>query len=148
MSIPFRPLGNRVVIKADVEDRAPAQTASGLITAKTLAAAVEGSDAEDSWFVGTIVAVGPLVGRFDLRPFVLKRLGDYNCRWSAADNVAAIASAIKHLPPDCPDPLQVGDCVTFSWASGQQITVDGDRFLIMAASDVLAVLDPDDVEVV
>lgn len=103
MSLPFRPLGNRVVIKADVEDHAPEQTASGLLTATSLAAAVEGSDKEDSWFVGTIVGLGPLV--------------------------------------DHTDPLHVGDRVTFSWASGQQITADGEKYLIMRDKDVLAVLE-------
>ena len=106
MSVPFRPLGDRVVIRADVEDRAPEQTESGLLTAKTLAAAVEGSDQEESWFVGTVVALGPLVE-------------------SGAD------------------PVRVGNRVCFSWAGGQQITVNDERYLIMRASDVLAVLNPE-----
>jgi len=101
--IPFRPLGNRVVIKADVDDHAPEALESGLLTATSLAAAVEGTDAEDSWFVGTIVACGPLV--------------------------------------DQRDPICVGDRVTFSWASGQQITADGEKYLIMRDKDVLAVLE-------
>ena len=105
---PFRPLGDRVVIQADIEDRAPHQAGSGLLVAKTLAAAVEGSDVEDSWFMGTVVALGPLV--------------------------------------DQRDPIQVGDCVTFSWAAGQQITVDGTKYLIMRQRDVLAVVDPDESE--
>lgn len=57
--LPFRVLGDRVVIRADREDRAPQETASGLLTAKSLNAAVEGTDPQDSWFVGTVVGLGP-----------------------------------------------------------------------------------------
>lgn len=103
MSLPFRPLGDRVVIKADREERAPETLDSGLVVAKTLAAAVEGTDAEESWFVGTIVGLGPFV--------------------------------------DQRDPIHIGDRVCFSWASGQQITVDADKYLVMSARDVLAVLE-------
>ena len=78
MTLPFQPLGNRVVIKADVEDRAPAQTDSGLLTAQTLAAAVEGTDATESWFVGTVIACGPLVERFDGRAFARRRIQELN----------------------------------------------------------------------
>jgi len=109
MSVPLRPLGDRVLIKADVEDHAPEATASGLTIAKTMAAAVEGADREDSWFVGTIVACGPQVNDPNLKPR--------------------------------PDPLHVGDRVTFSWATGQQVKVGDERFIIMRSKDVLAVLE-------
>lgn len=137
-SVPFRPLGDRVVIKADVEDRAPEQTESGLVLAKTMAAAVEGSDSEDSWFVGTVVAVGPLVNRFDVRQWVTRYLKGVGKVPVLADRMLA---ELGRLPADCPDPVQVGDRVTFSWAAGQQITVDGERFLILKQSDILAVLE-------
>jgi len=101
-SLPFRPLGARVVIKADVEDHAPETTQSGLVTAKTLAAAVEGSDSEDSWFVGTVVGLGPEQSK---------------------------------------DPVHIGDRVVFSWAAGQQLTLEGEKFLILHHSEVLAVLE-------
>lgn len=102
MSLPFRPLGARVVIKADVEDHAPQEHESGLVLAKTLAAAVDGSDAEESWFVGTVVGLGPERSK---------------------------------------DPIHIGDRVVFSWAAGQQIMVDGEKFLILHHSEVLAVLE-------
>jgi co-chaperonin GroES (HSP10) len=140
--IPFRPLGDRVVIQADVEDHAPETTESGLVLATSLAAAVEGSDAEDSWFVGTVVAIGPKVNRFDVRAWVTRRLH----QWLDGGEMLAMRqflSDIEHLPADCPDPVQVGDRVTFSWASGQQITVDGTKYLIMRQGDLLAVLDPE-----
>lgn len=110
VTIPLRPLGDRVVIKADVDDHAPTETASGLLVAKSLAAAVEGSDREDSWFVGTIVALGPKVGA-------------------------------SRCPKCVPEALHVGDRVTFSWTAGHQVNVDGEKYLVMHASDVLAVVD-------
>lgn len=101
-ALPFRPLGARVVIQADVDDRAPEPHDSGLVLAKTLAAAVEGSDAEDSWFVGTVVGLGP---------------------------------------EQSTDPIHLGDRVVFSWAAGQQLTIDGVKYLILHHSEVLAVLE-------
>lgn len=147
MSVPFRPLGNRVVIKADRDDRAPVATDSGLVLAQTLAAAVEGSDSEDSWFVGTVVEIGPLVQHFDVRAYVLNRLTrmvtDNTVPEDFPGDVMSLRDELARLPPSCPDPIRVGDRVTFSWASGQEITVDGEKFLIMAASEVLAVLEPE-----
>ena len=142
MSVPIIPLGDRVLIQADIEDRAPAPTESGLVLAKTLTAAVTGEDVEDSWCVGTIVACGPLVNRFDVRKHVARALREALAETNGhlRTRVVHLASGLDHLPTECTDPLQVGDRVTFSWASGQQITVDGERFLIMSAREVLAVV--------
>jgi co-chaperonin GroES (HSP10) len=147
-TLPFRPLGARVVIQADVEDRAPEATASGLIVAKTLAAAVEGSDAEDSWFVGTVVALGPLVNHFDIRPYVLRRLrnvAEQTLWWEYKDKeqdlIHGLAAEVEALPPHAPDPIHLGDRVVFSWAAGQQLTIDGVKYLILHHSEVLAVLE-------
>lgn len=157
MSLGFTPLGDRVVIKADVEDHAPQQTASGLLTATTLAAAVDGADTEDSWFVGTVVAVGPLVNHFDCRKYVLRRLREvreggvrfYDEQmqdWFVDQTeISALEAEIQQLPTDCPDPVHVGDRVTFSWSSGQQMQIDGEKFLILRARDLLAVLSPETV---
>lgn len=140
MSLPFKPLGNRVVIKADREDHAPETTDSGLILAKTLAAAVDGTDSEESWFVGTVVGVGPLVNQWELRRYLRSRL----LRLGHAPIMAsALWEEIESLPTECPEPVRIGDRVTFSWASGQQIMVDGEKYLIMKAEDVLAVLEPE-----
>jgi co-chaperonin GroES (HSP10) len=100
--LPFRPLGARVVIKADIDDHAPETLASGLVTATTLAAAIDGSDKSDSWFVGTVVGLGP--------------------ERSA-------------------DPIVVGDRVVFSWAAGQQLTIEGEKYVVLHHSEVLAVLE-------
>ena len=148
VSVPFTPLGDRVVIKADVEDHAPEVTEGGVVLAKTLAAAVEGSDVEDSWFVGTIVALGPLVRPFSVRAWLqrclteaVRGLNEDNGLMSADQWLRHLLSQSQTLPAECPDALSIGDRVTFSWASGQQINIDGDKFLIMRANEVLAVLE-------
>lgn len=146
--IGFTPLGNRVVIKADRVDNAPEVLPSGVLLATNLTAAVEGTDAQDSWCVGTVVAIGPLVHAFNGRAFTMKqlqRLRDVE-EWRAdrvLQQLDLILAKLRDLPHDCPDPLKVGDRVTFSWASGQELTLDDQKFLIMAASDVLAVLEPE-----
>lgn len=146
MTLPFRPLGSRVVIRADRDDGAPTSTPSGLQLAKTLAAAVDGSDAQDSWFVGTIVAKGPLVNQVDIRPYLvrkLQRLADAPLpNMPLVAQIRALRRHVMALPTEIAGPLRIGDRVCFSWRSGQQICVDEDRYLIMAASDVLAVLSP------
>ena len=112
----MRPLGDRVVIRADREDRAPETLASGLVAAKTLEAAVTGTDAQDSWFVGTIVALGPDVPRYY----------EFDPEFSS-----------NPQPPT----LRLGARVVFSWAAGQELTIDGEKWLILHASDVLGVLE-------
>ena len=148
MTLPFRPLGDRVVIMADREDQAPLARPSGLYTATSLESAVTGRDEADSWFVGRIVGIGPLVNHLDHRRLICARLEtmqqlsrSLNQDTIPIDAVTRLAHQIQRLPDECPDPLRVGDHVTFSWASGQQMTIDGERYLIMHAKDVLAILD-------
>ncbi len=38
-------------------------------------------------------------------------------------------------------PVAVGDHVVFSWKAGQEVTLDGERHLVMRFDDVLAVLE-------
>lgn len=134
---------DRVLIKADREDRAPAQTASGLYTAASLAAAVDGSDAEESWFVGTIVQLGPLVNYMDVRSRAVRwliELEDEGHDILPAE-IRVLRERIEALPRQMPDPLTVGNRVVFSWASGHRVDVGGERYIILRASDVLAVLE-------
>ena len=113
------------------------------MTAKSLAAAVNGADAEDSWFVGTIVQTGPMVNRVDTRCRIIRWL--YELEDVGHDilpaEIRVLRERVEALPRDMPDPLRVGDRVCFSWAAGEQITVDSERHLIMRAGDVLAVLE-------
>ena len=134
---------DRILIRADREDHAPTQTAGGLYAASSLTAAVKGSDEADSWFTGTVVQVGPLVQKRDCRATLITWL-----RWIEEegvdvhiDEITRLRQQVEAMWTDMPDPVQVGQRVTFSWASGQQITLDVDRFLILRASEVLAVLE-------
>jgi len=130
-------LGDRVLIKADRDTGAPKETESGILLAGSLAAAVEGEDAEDSWFVGTVVQTGPLVGRRDVRQEAARLVAGYS--GSCAD----LPRKILGLPSDCPDPVSVGDRVVFSWASGQGVNIDGDKYVLMHSTEVLAVIEED-----
>lgn len=134
---------DRVLIRADQEDLAPTQTASGVYTAKTLAAAVDGSDSGESWFTGTVVQLGPLVNRFDPRKAVLRWVRDLEAEGTdvALMEIRHLRRRVEELPTESPEPVCVGNRVCFSWASGQQITVDGDTYVIVRASEILAVLE-------
>ena len=134
---------DRVLIKADREDHAPTQTDTGLYLAASLAAAVDGSDEAESWFVGTIVQLGPLVNRFEARPAILRWLWDAETEGIGLSprEVRELIARVQELPKETPEPLRVGDRVCFSWASGQQIAIDGDTFVVLRAGDVLGVLE-------
>ena len=114
----LRPLGDRVLIQPIPN---PDQTASGLYLA-------EQPKPEES---GTVVAVGPC--EHPLRQAVAD-LAD----WLSAHHSAEAAELVQSLVR--PNPLvQVGDFVLFSWASGQEILIDDERYLLMRESDILAV---------
>lgn len=132
-----------MLIRADREDHAPMETECGLFLASSLAAAVEGEDPGESWFVGTIVQLGPQVNALDVRRTVLRGLYDLEAEHHdvCVSEVRVLRERIEAIPLVTPEPLAMGDRVCFSWASGQQIAIDGDRFLILRASDVLAVLE-------
>ena len=151
----IRVTADRVLIRADREDHAPTQTPAGVYLASSLAAAVTGADPSESWFVGTIVQVGPLVNTVDVRATVLRWIrklepvgemllgdgvGDCGLGDTGAE-LSALRQRIEALPAERPDPLCVGDRVVFSWAAGQGLTLNGERFVILRASEVLAVLE-------
>ena len=142
-ALSLRVTEDRVLIKADREDHAPTQTEAGIYLASSLAAAVDGSDEADSWFVGTIVQLGPLVNRFEARPAILRWLwnADTEGIGLSPTEVRDLITRVQELPRETPEPLRVGDRVTFSWAAGQQLTYNGERFLILRAGDVLGVLE-------
>lgn len=138
---------DRVLIRADREDKAPQQTASGLYVAQSLAAAVDGSDSGESWFTGTIVQLGPLVRRLDVRDIVLdwlQAIVDEGHSFLAVAEIKALRTRIRALPQEHIDPLTVGDRVVFSWASGQQITIGEDKYVVLRADDILGILDEDE----
>lgn len=134
---------DRILIRADREDKAPQETAGGIYVAQSLAAAVDGSDSGESWFTGTIVQLGPLVRRYDVRDAVLDWLQELE---QAGHDVSpielkALRARIRDLPTEHIDPLSVGDRVVFSWASGQQIAIGEDRYVLLRVDDILGVVE-------
>lgn len=65
--------------------------------------------------------------------------------------VAAVPECIPVPCPTCeqdvlrPCEVQPGDYVVFSWSDGQEVFVDGERFLLMRESDIKAVVEVEDV---
>ena len=142
-SLGLRVTEDRVLIRADREDHAPTQAESGVYLATSMAAAVEGEDPGESWFVGTVVQVGPLVNRLNHRRAILRWLLELEAEGHdvAPVELMVLRQRVEDLPAEQPDPVCAGQRVVFSWASGQQIAADGERYLILRAGDVLAVLE-------
>lgn len=128
----LRPLGDRVLIKPLAQ---PTETESGILLA-------EQKQPEE---IGTVVAVG-------LARHQRKEEAD-----SLADTLIAIVGSEYGVDPHGdhltminsaellrdlvrPEPCaKVGDTVLFSWASGQELTVNDERFLLMREADLMAV---------
>ena len=141
--LPVRVCGDRLLIRADVETHAPTTHASGVVTATTLAAATTGMDPQRSWFVGTVVAVGPDVHAFNIRPFVLRRLSELIESFYAEGHrkaLDALRQEIAELPRETAETFLIGERVVFSWASGQDLALNEDRYVILHAPEILAVL--------
>jgi hypothetical protein len=106
---------------------------------------VDGADSGESWFVGTIVQLGPLVRRFDVRDTVLDWLQELEQVGHDLSPVElrALRARIRALPKEHIDPLNVGDRVVFSWASGQQIAIGEDRYIMLRVDDILGIVEED-----
>ena len=72
----------------------------------------------------------------------------------APENMGEIVAIADHGDTICPScecrvatPLtvKVGDTVIFPLEAGQELTVDGERFLLMKETDLLAVVEPQEV---
>lgn len=151
MTVPLRVLGARVLIEPDREDLSPQQAASGLYTARTLGAAVTGSDEAESWYSGIVVALGDgLTGPFDVRPYVLRRLDEliahptFHC--TPTVDTMALRDDVAALPVDKVSEIQIGDAVTFASTAGQSIEIDGTPYLILDVDEILGVLSPEPVQ--
>lgn len=144
MSEPLRVLGDRVLIRPDVEDRRVEQADSGLYTAPTLAAAVTGEDTTIWYTSGTVVQLGEWPT--DVKAWALTRLWAIEHECAAVVSVkeiTAIRRALEDLPAQRVRDLAVGDRVTFSVQAGQDVTVNGEPFVIMREQDILAVVEPE-----
>ena len=145
--LPLRVLGDRVLIRPDVEDQVTEQTDSGLYTAPSLAAAVDGSDKTVWYTTGTVVQIGQWPP--DAKAVALAYLQTWLNEAYEADRVGfplgylrELKARLDELPAQRVRDIQVGDRVAFSVQSGHDVTVNGEPFVIMHDSDVLAVIEP------
>lgn len=156
MTIPLRVLGDRVLIRPDVDSYAPETHRSGVLVAKSLAAAVTGRDPTPSSCRGTVLAVGqpkhPLADEAaELAQRLLTR--------------AALTPFLSVPPPDPPETcyaqaahllldltrkepaVHVNDDVIFNSDVGQQITLEDQTYLLLREADILAIVEPEEARV-
>lgn len=150
MNAPLRVLGDRVLVKPDVNRNAPEQLESGVFLAKSLAAAVIGEDATTSVHRGTVVGVGrpkhPLHHEAEtLADKVEKfaRFGETPGRHHVFHEAADMLRDLVRRHP-C---VSVDDDVLFSNAAGQDTVIDGETYVILHEAEILAVVIPEPVGV-
>ena len=145
MNVPLRVLGDRVLVRPDVNANAPVQTEGGIYVARSLASAVTGEDATVSVHRGTVVAVGN-----PKHPLEVEAI-------SLADRLNAIYSDTSNdddqIISDASDMLRdlvrrhpccaVGDDILFSHDAGQELTLDGETLIILHESELLAIVEPE-----
>ena len=140
----MRVLGDRVLIRPDVIANAPEQRESGIVLAKSLAAAVTGEDATTSLCRGTVIAVG--TPRHPLRTEADDLADRITLRCGATDDDDCILDA-AHLLRDLvrKQPIvTIGDDVLFSHDAGQALTLDGtETVLLLREAELLAVIAPE-----
>lgn len=70
------------------------------------------------------------------------------------ENCGEVVAVAERTDTNCPDcggrifvvpSVKAGDTVLFSWTSGQEVRVDGERYLLMREADLLAVLESEPV---
>ena len=148
--LPLRVLGDRVLIRPDVEDQIVEQTDEGLYTAPTLVAAVEGVDKTRWYTTGTVVQIGDwppdakAVALAHLRAWIneLDEERLTGLRSVPITYIHRLKVTLDNLPEQRVRDIRVGDRVAFSVQSGHDVTVDGEPFVIMADRDLLAVIEP------
>ena len=145
MVIPLRVLGDRVLVKPDVNTNAPVQTEAGVFLAKSLAAAVTGEDPTKSVHRGTVVGVGTprhplyleastLAGKLEAYHSCPGPLGDE----LVEDAAQLLRDLIRRQP--C---VAVGDDVLFSHDAGQETVIDGEPLVILHEHELLAIVEPE-----
>lgn len=142
--IPLRVTSGRVLIRPDVELQAVEQQ-GGLYIAKTLDAAVSGEDPRDAWYSGTVIDLPDDRSLdFDVRPFLRRRLRDLldDATYDQLQrDIGSLIRDLDELPMTRERGFRVGDRVTFGAHAGEELTVNGETYLILAESDVLGVLE-------
>lgn len=141
--IPLKVLGDRVLVRPDVLSNAPEQTASGVYLAQSMAAAITGEDYTTSVHRGTVIAVGNPTHslKHEAEALALKLIATYGTFADDADAIDAahmLRDLVRRQPSVC-----VGDDVLFSHDAGQQITLDGETYILLRESELLAVVEPE-----
>ena len=137
---PLRVLGDRVLIRPDEEPNAPEVLESGLVTARSLAAAITGQDTVTSVTRGTVVAVGQ--PRHPLREEasdLATRLERSTAYWP--DDLGKDAAQLLRDLSAREPAVKPGDDVLFSAQSGQDVTIAENRYIILREHELLAVID-------
>mgnify|MGYP001609349557 CR=1 FL=1 len=137
--IPLKVLGNRVLVKPDVNANAPVQTAAGVFIAATLAAAVTGEDATVSVHRGTVIAVGQ--PRHPLKHEAEMLARKLEARARGDEEVAIDAARFLRVLTRKQPSVQVGEDVLFSHDAGQNITVDGETYVLLHDGELLAIVE-------
>lgn len=148
MAIPsLRVLGDRVLICPDTDDRAPVVTEGGIVTAKSLAAAVTGTDPVLAWSRGTVIAVGQ--PRHPLRDEAMDLVSRL---WKLAATTATFNASSRNatLIRDAGDFLSelvsrepcvaIGDDVLFAHDAGQEIVMNDQPYILLREHELLAVV--------
>lgn len=142
-AVGVRVTGDRILIRPDADEEAPRQTEGGILLARTLASAVEGSDAHPSWCTGVVLQAGPLVGWRDVRRQIAGWLLALEAEGHdlAVSEITRVRHRVETMSADNPDPVRIGQRVVFSWQAGHQVAVDGEPYIVIRASDVLAIVE-------
>lgn len=149
MRASLRVLGPRVLVRPDIDSREPEATESGVVIAKSMAAAVTGMDPVVSYSRGTVISVGS-----PRHPFREEAL-DLACRIKKLSATSYDSSQTNYeLLRDTAQLLgdlvwrepcvSIGDDVLFSYDSGQEIQIAHDTFIILKEDELLGVVDPID----
>lgn len=141
----LRVVGDRVLVRPDVDDREVKTSEGGIILAQTMAAAVTGKDAVTCWSRGTVVALG--TPRHPMQQDALysaQRLRDLtatgNFWFSVQDSLMETANLLENLVAREPA-VAIGDDVLFSHDAGQEVTIENETFLILKESELMAVVE-------
>ena len=138
MTLPLKVLGDRVLVKPDTLANAPEQRESGVIVAKSMAAAVTGEDASHSLNRGTVIAVG---NPKHPREAEALELSDRIVAWHVMtwEEDSALLRDLVRRGPCC----QIGDDVLFAYDAGQSITLEDETYILLHENDLLAVVEPE-----
>lgn len=137
--VPLRVLGNRVLVKPDVETHAPTQLpGSGLYLAPSMASAVTGSDETIAFHRGTVISIGTPRHPLHHEAITLADKLAHDSGQHAHDAALLLRDLVRREPS-----VHMGDDVIFSSDAGQEVTVDGDVFLILHDNELLAVVKPE-----